>query len=241
MPGLRRLPIVLALVATIVIGLVIVVLALRPSWEIDRVRDVVIATLQDEHPASELVTGRVGVTASREISDRGRFSWIPGWMGLPGINLTGAGVRVEVVGEALYGFDVRLIEPEMITIADDGVIEIDLPPLRVVAVEPDLGRLQIRTREGILRSGAGRTLEAEALGDVQEALRQQGERHLRASTQPAVNSGRALAATLRPAFQAAGMPEPRFRFRIGDELVLEPQIERAPDLERESLPLPEAP
>lgn len=218
----RRYPLLLALLAAIVVGVAIIVLMMRPTWTVERVRDVVVTTLQQETPASELVTGRIGVTASREIRDRGRFSWIPEWMGLPGINVVSADVSVEVVGEALYGFDVRLLTPEMITMADDGVIEVVVPAISVVAVEPDLSRLRLRTREGILRSGATTALQAEALSDVQDALREQGQRHLETSDQPAINTGRALAETLRPALQAAGMPDPRFRFRIRGDLVLEP-------------------
>jgi len=235
----RPFPLVLVLVTTIVVALVILFLAFRPTWTVDRVRHVVIATLQEETPASELVTGRVGVTAQSEIADRGRFSWIPDWVGIPGLNLIGAGVSVEVVGEALYGFDVRAITPEMITFAADGVIEVELPAIRVIAVEPDLSRLQIRTREGILRPGAGRTLEAEALSDVQHALRRQGERHVQVSAQPKINSGRALAATLRPALQAAGMPDPRFRFRVGPDLILEPGLHETRSGEGEPIQLPE--
>jgi len=195
-------------------------------WTEERVRDVVVTTLQEEVPASELVTGRVGVTARREIADRGRFGWMPGWLGVPGVNFFGVGTQVEVVGQALYGVDVRQITPEMITFTEDGVVEVVLPPLMIVAVEADLSRLRVETREGVLRPGSGRTLEEEALRDVQDALRQQAARHVATSEQPALNTARALAATLRPALVAAGMEEPRFRFRLGDELVLEPRPER---------------
>lgn len=221
----HALPLVLALVAIVVLAGVALVLLVRPTWTVERVRDVVVTTLQEETAATDLVTGRVGVTARREIEDRGRFSWIPAWLGIPGVNLVGADVRVEVAGEALYGFDVMRLDPEMIALASDGVIEVLLPPLHVVAVEPDLARLQIRSREGILRRGAARPLEEEALADVQLALREQGEAHLLRSSQPAIHTGRALAAMLRPAFLAAGMPDPRFRFLIGDELILEPRRE----------------
>jgi hypothetical protein len=239
MPVSRRYPLLLALLAVIVVGVVLAVMLTRPTWTVERVQDVVVTTLQQETPASELVTGRIGVTASREIRDRGRFSWIPEWIGLPGVNLVSADVQVEVVGEALYGFDVQQLRREMITIDDAGVIEIDVPALYVVAVEPDLSRLQIRTREGILRAGASRTLQAEALGDVQDALREQGQRHVETSDQPAINTGRALAETLRPAFEAAGMPDPQFRFRIRGDLVLEPQPRLPAGEGPELLPTPQ--
>lgn len=220
---MRRLPLTLGLLVALVLSVALLWWLARPTWTVDRVRDVVIATLQEEQAASDLVTGRVGVTARREIRDRGRFSWVPEWASLPGVNLVSAEVRVEIPGQALYGFDVRELRPEMIDLGDDGVVEVRLPPLRVVAIEPNLEQLEIHSREGVLRRGAARPLEREALRDVQDALRAQGERHLATSTQPALNTARALAETLRPALVAAGMRDPRFRFRIGDELVLEPR------------------
>jgi hypothetical protein len=227
---MRRLPRDLSVLAVVLLVLLLVgALAwwrAGPGWTVERVRDVVTTTLQEEVPASELVTGRVGVTARREIQDRGRFGWLPGWLGVPGVNFFGAGTRVEVVGQALYGVDVRRITPEMITLTEDGVVEVVLPPLHVVAVEADLSRLRVESHQGVMRPGAGRTLEEEALRDVQDALRAQAQRHIETSDQPALNTARALAATLRPAFIAAGMEDPRFRFRLGDELVLEPRPER---------------
>jgi hypothetical protein len=223
MAATRLFPQIVALLAILILAVAVLVLMVRPTWTVDRVRDVVVTTLQQETPASELVTGRVGVTASREIQDRGRFSWIPEWIGVPGVNFVGAGVRVEVVGEALYGFDVRQLTAEMIHMTDDGAIEVEIPTIYVVAVEPDLARLQLRSREGLLRRGAGRPLEEEALGDVQHALREQGELHLQQSAQPSINTGQALASMLRPAFRSAGMANPRFRFLIGGDLVLEPR------------------
>ncbi len=222
MPRSRLIAAALLLALVVAGGLALWLLA-RPTWTVERVRDAVVATLQEEAPASDLVTGRVGVTARREIAERGRFSWVPGWLSVPGVNLVTTETRVELAGEALYGFDVRGLRPEMISVGEDGVVEVELPALRVVAVEPDLGRLRIETEEGAFRGGSGRRLEGEALRDVQAALRQQAERHLRDSTQPAVNTARALAAMLRPPLVAAGMPEPRFRFRLGDGIVLEPR------------------
>jgi hypothetical protein len=241
MPRRIRLPVILGLVALILFGGLLWWWLARPTWTVERVRDVAVTTLQEETPASDLVAGRIGVTADRQIHDRGRFSWVPGWFSVPGINFVGADVRVQVVGEALYGFDVRELRPEMITLAPDGVIEVALPGLRVISVEPDLGRLQVESREGVFRSGAARPLESEALRDVQEALRQQGERHLQTSDQPRINAARALTAVLRPAFVSAGMPDPRFRVRISDEVVIEPAPERRPDTEgRQRIPLTES-
>jgi hypothetical protein len=42
------------------------------------------------------------------------------------------------------------------------------------------------------------------------------------ATQPRVNTAKALEKLLRPVLVAAGVPNPRFRFEIGDELVMLP-------------------
>jgi hypothetical protein len=60
---------------------------------------------------------------------------------------------------------------------------------------------------------------------VQALLRAQAERHLETSVQPAVNTAEALQALLTPPLQAAGLEAPRFRFRVGPDLTLEPPVE----------------
>jgi hypothetical protein len=225
MTNLRR-RVLFFVAALVVLAAVAVVLWLaRPRWSVERVRDTVVATIQSEAPASDLVTGRVGISARREIRDLGRFSWLPAWLDLPGVNFLDAEARVEAAGDALYGFDVRALRPEMIDVQPDGLVEVTLPPLRVIAVEADLTRLRVRSEEGALRGGAGRRLEGEALRDVQALLRAQAERHLETSVQPAVNTAEALQALLTPPLQAAGLEAPRFRFRVGPDLTLEPPVE----------------
>lgn len=217
----RRLAPVLAL---LLVGAVVAVALWlgRPRWSVERVRDTVVATLQAEAPASELVTGRVQLTARREIQDHGRFSWLPAWLDLPFLD---AQARVEVAGEALYGFDVRNLSPEMIEVHPDGLVEVRLPALHVVAVDTDLSRLRVRTQEGVFRRGAGPRLAGEALRDVQDVLREQAARHLETSVQPGVNTARALQAMLTPPLVAAGIEEPRFRFHLGEDLTLQPPTE----------------
>lgn len=221
----RRHALVLAGVLLTGLALVVSFWLMRPRWSVERVRDSVVTTIRSEAPASDLVTGRVGISARREIRDLGRFSWLPAWLDLPGVNFLDAEVRVEVAGEALYGFDVNELTAEMIEVSPEGIVDVTLPPLRVIAVETDLSQLRVRSEEGALRSGAGRRLEGEALRDVQALLREQAERHLDTSVQPAVNTAEALQAMLRPPLQAAGLAEPRFRFRIGPDLTLEPPTE----------------
>ncbi len=197
----------------------------RPRFSTERARDAVVTTIQSEAAASDLVTGRVTLSARREIHDLGRFSWLPAWLDLPGINFLDAEARVAVQGEALYGFNVRALSAEMIEVHPDGLVEVTLPPLRVIAVEVDLARMQLDSKEGVFRSGAGRQLEREALGDLQGVLREQAERHLDTSVQPGVHTARALQAMLTPPLQAAGLEHPRFRFRVAPDLVLSPPAE----------------
>ena len=220
----RRL---LILLGVVIVGAVIAVLGwlARPRWSVERVRDTVVTTIQSEAPASDLVTGRVGISARRDLRDLGRFSWLPAWLDLPGVNFLDAEARVEVAGEALYGFDVRELTAEMIEVHPDGLVEVTLPPLRVIAVETDLGRLRVQSQEGVLRGGAGKRLEGEALRDVQTLLHEQAERHLNESVQPAVNTAEALQAMLTTPLRAAGLEDPRFRSRVGPDLTLEPLAE----------------
>lgn len=225
MSHVRRRALFFAAALIVLVAVAVLLWLARPRWSVERVRDTVVTTIQSEAPASELVTGRVGISARREIRDLGRFSWLPEWLDLPGVNFLDAEAQVEAAGDALYGFDVRELTPEMITVQPDGLVEVTLPPLRVIAVEADLERLRVQSEEGALRGGAGRQLEAEALRDVQALLRAQAERHLETSVQPAVNTAEALQAMLTPPLRAAGLEAPRFRFHVGPDLTLTPPVE----------------
>lgn len=207
------------------VGLAVLIWLARPRWSVERVHDAVVTTIQSEAPASDLVTGRVGISARREIRDLGQFSWLPAWLDLPGVNVLDAEARVEATGEALYGFDVRALTPEMIVVHPDGLVEVTLPPLRIIAVDTDLAGLRIESEEGVLRSGAGRQLEGEALRDIERILYRQAEQHLADSVQPAVNTAEALEAMLTPPLVAAGLEAPRFRFHLAPDLTLEPSPE----------------
>lgn len=213
----------LAFVAVVAIGAAL--WFARPRWSEERVRDTIVSTIQSESPASDLVTGRVRIAAQREIHDLGQFSWLPAWLDLPGVNFLDAQTSVEVTGEALYGFDVRALRPEMIAVQPDGLVEVTLPPLRVIAVDTDLSTLRLHSEEGVFRSGSGRKLEREALEDLQVVLREQAARHLDTSVQPGVNTAEALKALLAPPLLAVGLENPRFRFRVAPDLVLTPQSE----------------
>lgn len=221
----RRLLIPVLALFFVGVAVAVLVWLARPRWTVERVRDAVVTTVQSEAPASDLVTGRIGIAARREIHDLGQFSWLPAWLDLPGVNFLDAQTRVEVTGEALYGFDVRGLTAEMIEVRPDGLVEVTLPPLRVIAVEVDLERLEVESQEGVFRAGAGKQLEAEALRDLQAVLHEQAERHLDTSIQPGVNTAEALQAMLTPPLQAAGLENPRFRFRVAPDLVLSPRAE----------------
>lgn len=215
----------LVLAAVFVAAALIAFWLLRPRWSEERVRDLVVSTIQSESPASDLVTGRVQIAARREIHDLGQFDWLPAWLDLPGVNFLDAQTRVEVKGDALYGFDVRALTAEMIRVHPDGLVDVTLPPLHVIAVDVDLDELRVESQEGVFRSGAGQTLEREAFADLDRILEAQAARHLETSVQPGVNTAEALEALLTPPLQAAGLDQPRFRFRVGPGLVLTPSAE----------------
>jgi hypothetical protein len=102
-------------------------------------------------------------------------------------------------------------------------IEVQVPELAIYSAEPDLARLEVRTDVGWTRlPSSGQEAEHRALRQVNQALRQQGEAHLQGSTQPRVNTARALNTLLTPVLRSAGVPEPRLRFRIGGDLIVEP-------------------
>ena len=174
------------------------------------------------------------ILVNREIADRGRFSWIPRWLNRP--ILFGAQARVEVWGNVQYGINVHDFNLEHISVAEDGAIEIELPPLQITAVEPDLTRMTITYSDGVFRPDAGRALRDSALADIDGAFREQAAYHIDWSTTSAENVARSLAAILTPAFEANGMDNPRFRFRLSENVFLDMAPQEHND--RVSLPNP---
>jgi hypothetical protein len=67
-----------------------------------------------------------------------------------------------------------------------------------------------------------------ALEGITEALRRQANERIRTAAQPRVNTARALEAMLSPALEAAGVPDPRFRIRLGNGLVVTSDTTQAP-------------
>lgn len=197
------------------------------------VRRTVLTTIQDEAPASFLVTGTLEVSVTVRVDSAQYLT--PAWLtyllqqtqpsALPLIQ-GGAQTRVRVPGTVSYGFDVRALTPDMISVEEER-IGVTLPSLSVHSVEPDLTRLEVQSQESgwmrVLPSDMPAAVRTQALGAVQDAFRTQTERRIATATQPRVNTARALETMLRPALQAAGVEAPQFRMRVGDDLVLQPE------------------
>lgn len=198
------------------------------------VRRTVITTVEEEAPASFLVTGTLDLQVTVAL-DSSQFL-TPDWLTTV-LQMTQPGAlpllrgrsraEVRVPGRVSYGFDVRALSPDMIRLSDDRVVELELPRLSVHSVAPDLSRLEVRTsNEGWMRifpSDANEQVRTQALSAIEPAFRRQARRRFETATQPRLNTARALEAMLRPALQAAGLSSPRFRIRVDDRLVLQPE------------------
>lgn len=211
-----------ALAIALVAGLVAVIfLAGRgsrlPALSEDRIRSAITATVQREARQAFLVTGRLDIVASTTIENNKIF--LPNLLGL---NIGSARSTVRAPGRVFYGFDVRRLTPDMITLVDDSTIHVALPPLQVLAVEPVLQQMRIDTDVSWSRSDrTGREVERRAITHLQVALRTQGNAHLRDSTQPRVNTAEALRHMLEPTVRALGMERPNFRFDLAPNIRME--------------------
>jgi hypothetical protein len=198
------------------------------------VRRTVLTTVQEEAPASFLVTGTLDlhVTVRIDSSEYVTPDWLtvalshaqPSMLSL----LEGsAQTEVAVPGRVSYGFDVRTLNPSMIRVEEDGVVAVDVPELAIHSIEPSLSKMRIRsTTEGWMRvfsSEVPDEVHTQALSEVRGALRRQAQARLDSSTQPRVNTAQALKKMLAPPLRAAGVAEPRFRIRVGDHLSLTPE------------------
>jgi hypothetical protein len=191
----------------------------RPRLSEQQVRDVVHSTIQREAPASFLVTGWIDVTAVTRVSNTRTL--LPGIVGLD-LGTTSATVRVP--GRVSYGFDVRRLEPEMISMDEDGVIHVAVPEPVLYSVEPNLEQMEVETRRGWARL-SGETVDqvrSRAIELVQSTMTAQGEQHLRTASQPRINTAEALYKMLRPVLIAAGIEDPQIRFQVGQTMTLEP-------------------
>jgi hypothetical protein len=201
------------------------------------VQRTVLTTIQEESPASFLVTGTLTITTTVRIDSSQYLTpdWVTFVLGqtqpsvLPLLQGTSQ-AQVRVPGRVSYGFEVGRLRADMIAIADDGVVAVDLPELSIHSIEPRLSRLEVRTRaKGWMRvfpSEVSEDVRARALAEVRSAFRAQAEARLRTATQPRVNTARALEKMLRPPLKAAGVEHPRFRIRVGDQLTLDTREEQ---------------
>lgn len=189
-----------------------------PAVTEDQVRTAITAAIQREARESFLVTGRLDVVASTSVENRKIF--LPSLLAL---NLGSARSTVTAPGRVYYGFDVRQLSQEMITLVDDSTVHVQLPPIRTLAVEPGLDRMQIDTDVAWSRSDeTEREVERRAIAELMPALRAQGRAHLRDSTQPRINTAEALRHMLEPTVRALGIERPNFRFDISGEIRMTP-------------------
>jgi hypothetical protein len=209
-----------------------------------QVRRVVVTTIQKETPESFLITGTLHITAEATVDSSSTLT--PQWFNeivayastdVGSAVASWASVRdratVKVPGRVSYGFDVRRLRPEMIGVGSDGRIAVDLPPLSVRGTNVELGRLEVKTS----KTGTWKRLfvssperiedevRTRALEKVQASFREQAEARIRTATQPRLNTARAVVSMLTPTLQAAGIDDPRFRIRVGEQLVLTPKAD----------------
>lgn len=215
-----RRALILLLAGTAVLGAAVYT-AVRlgvPRLSNDQVREALFTTLESEAPEAFLVTGRIDLTATTRVENTKVF--LPGLLDL---DLGTNRATVRVPGRVSYGFPVDSLRPEMVRMLEDGTIEVELPRLSVYSVEPRLAALEVETARGWARMGSEQdAVERRAVAIVERAMRQQAEAHLRASYQSRINTARALVRMLTPALKGLGMEAPRFRFRIDEDLVVEP-------------------
>jgi hypothetical protein len=213
---LRRVARWVLIVAAVAVAFALVFLAGRgsrlPRVSEEDVRSAITATIQREARQAFLATGRLDVMATATIENNQIF--------LPGIfdlNVGTARSTVRAPGSVHYGIDARRLTPDMITLVDDSTVRIILPPIRILAVEPRLDRMEIDTDVSWTRSDEkGREVERRAIARLQAALRAQGAAHLRDSGQPRVNTAEALQVMLAPTVRALGIERPNFVFDMGE-------------------------
>lgn len=189
-----------------------------PSLTEQEIRDALFTTLERETPEAFMVTGRLDLTVTTRVENSKVL--LPGLIGL---NLGTTRATVRVPGRVSYGFEVDSLKPEMVRMLDDGTILIELPPLAVYSAEANLARLEVETARGWARAGSREDqVERRALAIVEGAMRRQALSHLSTSYQPRINTARALERLLGPTLRGLGMEEPRFRFHLGDDVVILP-------------------
>lgn len=217
-PPQRRVPRWLPVAGMAALLLVVSVALLwraRPRLSDETARAVVFSTLQRETRQSFLVTGALDITVTTRVRNTRRL--------LPGIldvNLGSVESTVRAPGRVSYGFPLTDLRSQMIQVIGD-TIEVRVPTPRVYSIEPRLSQMEVETDAGWLRlrDETQHEVQQRATALVQSALRTQAEHHLRDSSQPRLNTATTLHDMLRPAFVAAGVRDPIFRFIIDDQLI----------------------
>ncbi len=185
----------------------------------DDVQRAVVATLQQESPASFYVTGTMELTVTATVENTKVF--LPQWVGF---SLGTSTATVRLPGRALYGFDIRALDAEDIRLREDGRVEVHIPELRVYAVDPALSEMEVRTEEGWARAfgDSEERVRHEALRVTEEALLAQARQRLARSEQPRIHAAEALRKLLAPVLKAAGVENPRIVIQVTPELIMNP-------------------
>jgi len=189
----------------------------------DEIRSAVRTGIEAEAAEGFVVTGRLASTLERSSTRRWRVRLLD-------IETGRTTVDVRVPATMTYGFSLDRFGADDIRFGEGGVVEVVLPPLEVFSVEPELEHaevdIEVTGQARLTPSQTERTVES-TLHRVRPALREQAEAHLRTSSQPRVNSARALRRMLAAPLEAAGvaLDDVRFRFVIapGDTLDIAPE------------------
>jgi hypothetical protein len=184
------------------------------------VREAVFTAIQQEADTAFVVTGYLDVVATTTAAET-RFLF-PRIVDLP-LGTTRSEVRVP--GRVSYGFELGQLDPNRISVRGD-TLDLFVPPLSVFAAEPRLTYLEVQTTVGWRHfSPTGQEAERRAISLLGDALRRQGEAHLRDSIQPRINTAHAIRDMITPVLLSIGMANPMVRVHLGDGLVVETQGE----------------
>jgi hypothetical protein len=203
----------------VVVVLLVVILVLRESvrrLSPEEISQRIVATIQSEAEASILITGNVDITATVTIENAKRL--LPGVLD---IDLGTARAVVQVPGRAYYGFDVRDLTQDKISIRGD-TVSIQVPPPKVFSVDANLQQMRIWSQKGWLRSASSvQEVERAAISQIDAALARQAAAHVGTSTQPRVNTAEGIRKMITPVLAAAGITNPVFQFALTERLRIE--------------------
>lgn len=176
----------------------------------DEIREAVRVGIEAEAAEGFVVTGRLASTLERSSTRRWRIRLLD-------IETGRTTVDVRVPATMTYGFSLDDFQSDDVRFREDGVVEVVLPPLEVFSVEPILEDaevdIEVSGQARLTPSQTERTVQT-TLRRVRPALREQAEAHLRDSSQPRVNTARALRRVLATPMEAAGVDLDAVRFRF---------------------------